>query len=360
MRKLSRGNEMQQLQAVVYARVSSKEQERDGFSIPAQLKLLHTYAEQRGLKITAEFVDVETAKKAGRTGFGEMLAFLKNPRNHCSVVLVEKTDRLYRNIRDWVTLDDMALEIHFVKENTVLSGESRSNEKFMHGIKVLMAKNYIDNLSEETRKGMLEKAEEGIWPSYAPLGYQNTTDSNGKHVIEPDPALASKVTRLYEAYATAQHSLKDLSALARDLELSFRGSGHPLPVSTVHKILTNRIYTGDFVWHGKTYHGIHTPLVSHELWDHVQDVLAGRNRQCKLRSKHDFAFSGLIRCGHCGCLLVGETKKQRYTYYHCSHFKGKCPEPYVREEVLLDRFVDMLSTLVFPANTFGWLKQALH
>ena len=31
-------------------------------------------------------------------------------------------------------------------------------EKFMHGIKVLMAKNYVDNLSEETRKGMLEKA----------------------------------------------------------------------------------------------------------------------------------------------------------------------------------------------------------
>ena len=55
----------------------------------------------------------------------------------------------------------------------VLSSESRSHEKFMHGIKVLMAKNYIDNLSEETRKGMLEKAEQGLWPSFAPLGYLN-------------------------------------------------------------------------------------------------------------------------------------------------------------------------------------------
>jgi site-specific DNA recombinase len=42
----------------------------------------------------------------------------------------------------------------------------------MHGIKVLMAKNYVDNLSEETRKGMLEKAEQSIWPSFAPLGYR--------------------------------------------------------------------------------------------------------------------------------------------------------------------------------------------
>ena len=82
----------------------------------------------------------------------------------CRTVLVEKTDRLYRNLKDWVTIDELGLEIHFVKENVVLSPDSRSSEKFMHGIKVLMAKNYIDNLSEEVRKGMLEKARQGIWP----------------------------------------------------------------------------------------------------------------------------------------------------------------------------------------------------
>lgn len=45
----------------------------------------------------------------------------------------------------------------------MLSADSRSSEKFMHGIKVLMAKNYIDNLAEEVSKGLREKAEEGIW-----------------------------------------------------------------------------------------------------------------------------------------------------------------------------------------------------
>src|SRR6266702_2334034 len=163
---------------VLYARVSSKEQDREGFSIPAQLRLMRTYAEIAAIAVTREFTDLETAKQTGRIGFTEMLKFLKqNPT--CRVLLVEKTDRLYRNLKDWVTLDELDLEIHFVKENVVLSRDSRSSEKLMHGIKVLMAKNYVDNLSEETRKGMLEKAEQGIWPSFAPLGYRNIVGHDG-------------------------------------------------------------------------------------------------------------------------------------------------------------------------------------
>ena len=79
-----------------------------------------------------------------------MVKFLK--RSSVRVLLVEKTDRLYRNLKDYVTVDELDLEIHFVKENVIVSQDSRSSEKFMHGIKVLMAKNFIDNLSEETKK----------------------------------------------------------------------------------------------------------------------------------------------------------------------------------------------------------------
>ena len=146
-------------QAVIYARVSSKEQEKEGFSIPAQLKLLKEYAAAQCFKVAQEYVDVETAKATGRTAFGQMVEYLKA---HPSIraLLVEKTDRLYRNLKDWVTVDELDVEMHFPKEGVVLSRESRSSEKFMHGIKVLMAKNYIDNLSEEARKGMQEKAEQ--------------------------------------------------------------------------------------------------------------------------------------------------------------------------------------------------------
>ncbi len=169
-------------QAIIYARVSSKEQEKEGFSIPAQLKLLKEYAAAQGIAVLQEYVDVETAKQTGRTAFGEMIGYL---RSHASVrvLLVEKTDRLYRNLKDWVTVDELDVEIHFPKEGVVLSRDSRSSEKFMHGIKVLMAKNYIDNLSEETRKGMQEKAEQGIWPTQSPLGYRNVAGPHGKKII---------------------------------------------------------------------------------------------------------------------------------------------------------------------------------
>jgi len=142
-------------QAVIYARVSSKEQEKEGFSIGAQLKLLKEYAVTQDFTVTQEYVDVETAKETGRSAFGDMVSFLGRKAS-ARILLVEKTDRLYRNLKDWVTLDELDLEIHLVKEGVILSRDSRSSEKFMHGIKVLMAKNYIDNLSEEARKGMLE------------------------------------------------------------------------------------------------------------------------------------------------------------------------------------------------------------
>ncbi len=58
-------------QAVIYARVSSKEQEKEGYSIPAQFKLLRDHARVHDLQVVQEFTDVETAKKAGRKAFGE-------------------------------------------------------------------------------------------------------------------------------------------------------------------------------------------------------------------------------------------------------------------------------------------------
>jgi DNA invertase Pin-like site-specific DNA recombinase len=346
--------------AVLYARVSSKDQEKEGYSIPAQQKLLRNYALSNHLTILQEFVDIETAKQAGRTAFGEMLAFLRKHRDTCRVLLVEKTDRLYRNFKDWVTLDEFDLDIHLVKENVILSPDSRSQEKFVHGIKVLMAKNYTDNLSEETRKGMLEKAEQGIWPSYTPIGYRNVVGPDGKKIIEPDPEMAPVITRVFEWYATGRYTLREVMRMARAAGLRFPRSRNTVTSTTIHHILHNRIYTGDFDWKGKTYRGIHEPLVSRELWERVQRVLeqrlAGRGR----KAKHNFAFSRLIKCGHCGCLLVGQIQRGRYVYYHCSGYKGKCPEPFVREEVLEERFADLLKRLAFDEEVLNWVTEALR
>src|SRR6476620_4317647 len=194
--------------AVIYARVSSKEQEKEGYSIAAQLKLLNEYSTAQGFTIAQEYVDVETAKHSGRIAFGEMVSLLTKKAS-TGILLVEKTDRLYRNLKDWVTLDELDLEIHLVKEGVILSRESRSSEKFMHGIKVLMAKNYIDNLSEEARKGMQEKAEQGIWPTKTPLGYRNITGPDSKKIIAADPDVAPLIAKLFEWYSRGDISLRE-------------------------------------------------------------------------------------------------------------------------------------------------------
>jgi site-specific DNA recombinase len=345
--------------AFAYARVSSKEQEKEGYSIPAQQKLLQTYAQTQRIKIVQEFIDVETAKQSGRTSFEEMVRALK-ARPHIRTVLVEKTDRLYRNLKDWVRLDDLDIEIHLIKEGVVLSRDSRSSEKFVHGIKVLMAENYIDNLSEEARKGQQEKAEQGIWPTKAPLGYRNIAGPDGKKVIAVDPEIGPVVTHLFGWYASGTLSLKEAAERARAAGLVYRRTGGPVPVSCIHWLLRNRIYTGEFEWKGRLYKGKHQPLVTRELWERVQGILDGRNARKTRRGPRDFAFSGLITCGHCGCAMVGEMKKKRYVYYHCTGYKQKCGEPYVREEVLADRFTELLGRLSFSQEVLAWLGTALR
>lgn len=217
-----------------------------------------------------------------------------------------------------------------------------------------------DRRHRETRKGMLEKAEQGIWPSAAPLGYRNVDGANGKRVIEPDPDVAPHVTKMFEWYAAGGLALRDVSKKARAAGFSYRKSGKSVPTSSVHKILRNRLYMGEFEWNGRLYQGSHLPLVTRDLWERVQDMMDGRNASKHRRVKHDFAFSGLIACGHCGCSIVGEIKKQRYIYYHCTGYKGKCEEPYVREEVLEEKFCALLGRLVFDDEVLDWVRDALH
>src|ERR1035441_10440032 len=87
------GTAARAIKVVLYARVSSKDQEKEGFSIPAQLRLLRDYAASNGFAIAHEFTDVETAKASGRTNFGQMLAYLQKHPGACCTILVEKTDR---------------------------------------------------------------------------------------------------------------------------------------------------------------------------------------------------------------------------------------------------------------------------
>src|SRR3989441_867939 len=247
--------------AVIYARVSSKDQEREGYSIPAQLKLLRDYAARNEIQIVREFIDVETAKIPGRKRFCEMVRFFEqNGNSRC--LIVEKTDRLYRNFRDCVTLEDLEVEIHLAKEGQIIEKNARSQAKLVHGIQIVIARNYIDNLREEVRKGMREKAEQGIYPSRPPLGYRN---NKLEHTIEIDPQNVAIAKRIFELYATGKYSL---ASLRKAIQAEF---GKKLQKGYLHKLLRNPFYGGFFVWDNKKYGGNHSLFIRPRGFQRTQD-----------------------------------------------------------------------------------------
>lgn len=349
-------NKFQAKKAVLYARVSSDRQEREGFSIPAQQKLIREYAAKRDIKIVAEFVEAETAKRAGRKQFKEMVQFLKKNKS-VNAILVEKTDRLYRNLKDYVLLDEIeGLEVHFCKNGDVLSEKSSSQDKFMHGIRVLMAKNYIDNLSEEIKKGLKEKAEQGFCPTKAPIGYLNITKKDGRRIIVPDSETAPFIKRAYELYATG---LMSYSKIAKQLTSEgFLPKGRNCTKRIIELILHNPFYIGTFEYNGKRYeNAAHEPIISPELFNAVQNVL---NAQFIARPQiNDFLFLGLFKCLSCGCSITGEIKKNKYIYYHCTGRKGgTCKKFWIREEKIETAVLELLDHLKLSDEEIEFTKTA--
>ena len=342
------------MKSILYARVSTKEQEKEGYSIPAQLQLLTEYAAKSHFDVVKEFIDVETAKKAGRENFGKMIEYLKE---HADVrtILVEKTDRLYRNFKDYVFLEDMGLEIHLVKEGEILNKESKSHTKFIHGIKLLMAKNYIDNLSEETKKGLKIKAESGEFPGVAPFGYKHNKIEKR---IEVDPVKAPIVKKIFELYASGNYSMEDIRGYLNDEVRPLLGKKSIFYKSAVENVLKNPIYYGDFRWAGTIYQGKHEPIIDRGLFETAQEILQSHNKV--LGKRRNFAYTSLLRCEECGCRITAEMKKGRYVYYHCTgHKGGHCKKNYVREEWLTGEFANVLAGIYIDDEKAEWFKQSL-
>ena len=350
-----------EMKAVTYVRVSSTEQEQ-GYSPASQAKLLTNYAAEKNYEIVREFREAETAKKAGRENFSRMVQYLKDHPD-VQAILCEKTDRLSRNFTDMATLEDLidnkGCTLIFVKENNVISKNSNSQGKLMFYIMASMAKNYINNLSEETRKGLTEKAEQGIYPSSAPLGYINCSakhDGEKRKYIAVDETRATVIQKIFRLYATGGYSLKMIAKTAYEEGLRTRG-GARVGVATLHKTLHNSFYYGCFTWGGKLYEGSHPPLVSKELFNAVQEAFDGTNRP--KMTKKQFAYSGLMVCGKCGCAITAEIQKGKYVYYHCTGFKGKCQDRFVREEELTQQFAEVVKKIHIDDNTLSAVKKAL-
>jgi site-specific DNA recombinase len=122
------------------------------------------------------------------------------------------------------------------------------------------------------------------------------------------------------------------------------------------------LYYGYFRWGGKLYQGNHIFLISREPFERVQEVLANRHK-AKER-QHQLPFKGFLTCGHCGCAITAEEhiKKKsgkRYAYYRCTGFKKNCAEPYRREEVISEKFGEILKISQINEEILSWIIEAL-
>lgn len=342
--------------AVIYARVSSLSQEKDGFSIPAQIDLLNSYAEKNNIEVVKIFDEAETAKQAGRTKFNAMLKFLSQHKD-VSTILVEKTDRLYRNFKDYVELDvdRTRYKVCLVKEGVVLCNNSNSHEKLVHGLKVLLAKNFIDNLKEETQKGRLKKASEGYFIGQVPYGYKKLDTKNT--VINSDTA--PFVRRAFELYADG-YSIEKVRETLKDEGYIYNKSSITISKGHLHKMLKNVAYIGIIDFRGKFYEGKHEPIVSNELFNKVQRQFKKDYKPDKI-SKHNFAFTGLITCAECGCAITAEIKKGKYIYYHCTGYKKNCSQKeFITEEKLIEQFDAAVRAVTISEKHFEYIKKGLR
>ena len=233
--------------AVIYARVSTRDQEEFGHSIPAQLEALREYGKRHGFKVIKEFAFSESAGPKIRKKFEEVLAFL---REHAvggtmPVLLCQNVDRITRNFRDAVDLDEMrlreGLEIRFTQEGLIINAESSGTDLGAWEMKVFVGKQFLNRVRDDSKRSLKYKLGRGESISYAPLGYLNCDDQLGNSVIKLDEARSMLVRRIFTEYATGAYTIGGITKKAAEWGLVTRKGKKVVqppiscPVSTLWK-----------------------------------------------------------------------------------------------------------------------------
>ncbi len=342
--------------AVILARVSSKSQEDEGYSLDSQLKLLQDYCQINDLRVIKIYKIAETAsKEKSRKIFTELLSYIA--KNDIYNLAVEKTDRLTRNLRDAVAIDDWLQAdkdrvLHAVKENLRLHKESKSDVKFMWNIHLAVAKKYTDNLREEAMKGWAEKLAQGWMPSRPPIGYM-TTIQNGKRIHVPDPKSGHYIRKAFELYVQAGGSIASIWAFLQQSGVRSY-NGRPLAESAVHMLLQNTYYMGVITFNGETYPGAHQPLISKELFTAAQAKL--HSKRPDKRRRLDALLRNVMTCGYCDKVITWE-KQKGHLYGACQRDFADCKiNKYLREELAHESILDSLENLISPSQSVvSWL-----
>lgn len=143
--------------AVIYVRVSSREQAEGGYSIEAQLEACRRFAIEKGWTIEDEFTELgESARTANRTAFKAMIALLEE-HGDISYLVVDKIDRLARNLADYAAIKARCKKLGIRLVSVTEGMEEGPSGRLVEGSMVAIAEFYSDNLGQEVRKGMQQK-----------------------------------------------------------------------------------------------------------------------------------------------------------------------------------------------------------
>jgi len=312
-----------------YARVSTPRQGEKGVSLQEQRSAIERYAEQHGLTITRWFEERESAAKRGRAEFATMLRLIR--LKAAQGVIIHKIDRGARNLEDWADLGKLAdagADIHFATESLDLRTVAG---RLSADIQAVVAAHYSRNLREEVRKGFYGRLKQGFYPLPAPIGYLDQGKAKNKII---DPIRAPLVREAFRRYSTGGVSLLALTKEMYDRGLRNR-HGSAVTMTGWATILKNPFYLGLMKIRKteQTFRGGHEPLIATDLFEKVQEVLAGK--RVDRSESHVYTFSRIVRCASCKYSLVGE-RQRGHVYYRCHNRAFKtpavCPRTSIREE----------------------------
>ena len=317
---------------IVYCRKSTDEKDKQVLSIEAQIAELKEFAKRENLVVSEIITEAKTAKIPGREQFEIVLK--KIEKGEASGILSWHPDRLARNSIDggkiiYLLDTGKLLDLKFPS----FWFESTPQGKFMLSIAFGQSKYYVDNLSENVKRGNRQKLRNGVWPSKAPYGYLNNPKTRG---IDVDPELSKVVKKSFQLFAEGGKSFVEISKFLHKFCIK-KLDGEPVKVDQVKNMLKNKFYLGIMNYGGEYYQGSHKTFISKKLFDEVQKQIEKIERP---RNKgHDFAFAGLATCGECGAAITAEQHIKKYKngtgqtfiYYRCTKKLKPCNQKYVSE-----------------------------
>ena len=336
----------------VYTRKSTDSEDRQVRSIEDQLAELKELAKKENCEVVDIFVEKQTAKVPGRVIFNEMLA--KIERGEASGILSWHPDRLARNSVDGgriIYLVDTG-KIKELKFPTFWFDPTQQG-KFMLSIAFSQSKYYIDNLSENIKRGHRQKLKNGLWPQMAPLGYLN--EKSTKNIII-DKEKAPLIKKAFEAYSTGNYTLSNLRKIINDLGL--KGHKKDLSISNYQYLLKNPFYYGLIRYGGEFYEGKHEPIITKKLFGEVQEVMSRKSKP-QTKGLKPYTYRGFFHCGECGRFITNETQKG-HNYLRCTKRNTACLQKYTREEAITSQIQNKLQKVSLPNDWADWMMGELE